>query len=107
VQEYRLAALSKLTGMIAPDGQNDVKVAFQTDAQIIKPPEAVAGLAAYTGFVYRVPVTARAVLTIQGKEMDSKRFEILQFGPILSLPPEFKRVEFDMGTGALKSVVVE
>jgi hypothetical protein len=39
--------------------------------------------------------------------MDSKRLEILQFGSIHSLPPEFKRVEFDMETGALKSVVLE
>jgi hypothetical protein len=106
-QEYRLAALSKFTGMMAPDGQNDVKVVFQTDARIIKPPEAVVGLAAFTGFVYRVPITAQAVLTVQGKEMDSRRFEILQFGPIMSLPQEFKRVEFDMTNGALRSVIFE
>jgi hypothetical protein len=106
-QEYRLAALSKIAGIIAPDGQNDVKVIFHADIPIIKPPEAVAGLVAYTGFVYRVPATAQALLIVQGKEMDSRRFEILQFGPIMSLPQEFKRVEFDMETGALKSVVIE
>jgi hypothetical protein len=106
-QEYRLAALSKFSGMMPPDGQNDVKVVFHADGPILKPPEALAGLVAYTGFVYRVPVTAQAVLTVQGKEMDSRRLEILQFGPIMSLPQEFKRVEFDMETGALRSVVIE
>jgi hypothetical protein len=106
-QEYRLAALSKYSGMIASEGQNDVKVVFHADGPIVKPPESVPGLVAYTGFVYRVPATAQAVLTVQGKEMDSRRFEILQFGPIMSLPQEFKRLEFDMETGTLRSVVVE
>jgi hypothetical protein len=106
-QEYRLAAVSKYNGIISPDGPNDVKVILQTDSEILKPAEPVAGQAITTGFVYRVPMPAVAVLTVQGKEMDSKRLDILQFGSIQSLPPEFKRVEFDMETGALKSVVLE
>ena len=107
VQEYKLAALSKTNGMISPDGQNDIKVVLQADGPVIKPPEPVAGMVAYTGFVYRVPTSANAVLIVQNKEMDSKRLDVLQFGPIMSLPPEFKRVEFDMVTGALRSVVIE
>jgi hypothetical protein len=106
-QEYKLAALSKTNGMISPDGQNDIKVVLQADGPVIKPPEPVAGMVAYTGFVYRVPTSANAVLIVQNKEMDSKRLDVLQFGPIMSLPPEFKRVEFDRETGALKSVVIE
>jgi hypothetical protein len=106
-QEYRLAAVSKFNGVISPDGQNDVKVILQTDSEILKLADAAAGQPVTTGFVYRVSMFAQAVLTVQGKEMDSKRLEILQFGPIQSLPPEFKRVEFDMETGALKSVVLE
>ena len=93
--------------MISPDGQNDIKVVLQADGPVIKPPEPVAGMVAYTGFVYRVPTSANAVLIVQNKEMDSKRLDVLQFGPIMSLPPEFKRVEFDMVTGALRSVVIE
>ena len=107
VQEYRLAALSKFNGIISPDGQNDVKVTLEPDAEIAKQADPVAGQVVATGFVYRVPMSAQVVLTVQGKEMDSKRLEILQFGSIHSLPPEFKRVEFDMETGALKSVVIE
>jgi len=107
VQEYRLAALSKFNGIISPDGQNDVKVTLEPDAEIAKQADPVAGQVVATGFVYRVPMSAQVVLTIQGKEMNSKRLEILQFGSIQSLPPEFKRVEFDMETGALKSVVIE
>jgi hypothetical protein len=106
-QEYRLAAVSKFNGVISPDGQNDVKVNLQTDSEILKPADPAAGQSVTTGFVYRVPMFAQAVLTVQGKEMDSKRLEILQFGSIQSLPPEFKRVEFDMETGALKSVILE
>lgn len=107
VQEYRLAALSKFTGIMSPDGQNDVKVTLRPDTEIAKQDDPVAGQAASTGFVYRVPMSAQVILTVQGKEMESKRMEILQFGSIQSLPPEFKRVEFDMETGALKSVILE
>lgn len=106
-QEYKLAALSKTNGIISPDGQNDIKVVIQADGPVIKPPEPVAGMVAYTGFVYRLPTSASAVLIVQGKEIDSKRIDVLQFGPIMSLPPEFKRVEFDIETGTLRSVVVE
>lgn len=107
VQEYRLAALSKFSGIISPDGQNDVKVTLQPDAEIVQQTDPFAGQVVTGGFVYRIPMSAQAILTVQGKEMDSKRMEILQFGSIQSLPPEFKRVEFDMETGTLKSVVLE
>jgi hypothetical protein len=106
-QVYKLAAISKTSGMTAPDGQNDVKVTLLTDAEIKKPVEPATGQAVATGLVYRIPMSARVVLTIQGKEMDSKRIEILQFGSIQSLPPEFKKVEIDLETGTLKSVVLE
>lgn len=105
-QAYRLAAISKFNGIVPPDGPNDVKVILQPDAEIIKQAD-IAGQTIAGGFVYRVPMLAQVVLMVQGKEMDSKRMEILQFGSIQSLPPEFKRVEFDIVTGALKSVVIE
>lgn len=107
LQEYRLAALSKYNGIIPPDGPNDVKVAIMPDAEILKTIAPVLGQPTTTGFVYRIPMSAQAVLYVQGKELDSKRLEILQFGSIQSLPQEFKRVEFDMETGTLKSVVLE
>jgi len=105
-QEYRLAAFLKSIGMATPDGQNDVKISLQSDAMNMLPGEPADGQPA-TGFVYRVPRTVTAVLSFQGKELDSKRLEILQLGAIQSLPPEFKKIEFDLETGALKSVVIE
>jgi len=105
-QEYRLAAFLKSSGMVTPDGQNDVNISLLSDAVNMMPGEPETGQSA-TGFVYRVPRTVTAVLSFQGKELDSKRLEILQLGAIQSLPPEFKRVEFDMETGALKTVVIE
>jgi hypothetical protein len=105
-QEYRLAAFLKSSGMATPDGQNDVNISLLSDAVNMMPGEPETGQSS-TGFVYRVPLTVEAVLSFQGKELDSKRLEILQLGAIQSLPPEFKRVEFDMETGALKTVVIE
>jgi len=105
-QEYRLAAFLKSSGMATPDGQNDVNISLLSDAVNMMPGELETGQSA-TGFVYRVPRIVTAVLSFQGKELDSKRLEILQLGAIQSLPPEFKRVEFDMETGALKTVVIE
>jgi hypothetical protein len=105
-QEYRLAAFLKSSGMTTPDGQNDVTISLQSDAVNMLPGEPADGQSA-TGLVYRVPRSVQAVLSVQGKELDSKRLEILQLGSIQSLPPDFKRVEFDMETGALKSVVIE
>lgn len=105
-QEYRLAAFLKSSGMTTPDGQNDVTISLQSDAVNMLPGEPADGQSA-TGLVYRVPQSVQAVLSVQGKELDSKRLEILQLGAIQSLPPDFKRVEFDMETGALKSVVIE
>ena len=59
------------------------------------------------GFAYRVPQPVRVVLTYQEKELVSQRVDVLQLGPVLTLPPEFRRVEFDMESGALKTVVLE
>jgi hypothetical protein len=106
-QEYSLAGFLKSSGMTAPDGQNDLKVSLQQDSENVLPVDPAAGQAVSTGFVYRVPRSVQAVLSVLGKELDSKRVEILQLGSIYSLPPEFKRVEFDMETGALKTVVIE
>jgi hypothetical protein len=104
-QVYSLAAFVKSTGIAAPDDVNDIKVSLVPDSPL--PGDPLAGQAGSSGIVYRVPQSGQAVLSLQGKELDSKRLEILQFGMIYSLPPEFKRVEFNTETGELKSVVIE
>jgi hypothetical protein len=105
-QEYSLAAFLESSGMTAPDGENDIMISLQPDDKKMVPGKTTADQPP-TGFVYRIAQPVQAVLSVQGKELDSKRLEIMQFGAIQSLPPEFKRVEFDLETGALKSVVIE
>jgi hypothetical protein len=105
-QEYQIAALSKTNGMIAPDGQNDIVFSLKSGD--------TAGSAINTtegqdvsGMVYQLPGTFQSVLTFNGKELVSKRIEILQLGTKMSLPPSFKRIEFNLETGALQSVILE
>jgi len=105
-QEYSLAAFTKSSGMTNPDGQNDITIRIISDA-VNMLPDVPAESQVATGLVYRVPVSVQAVLSFQGKELVSRRIEVLQLGAIQALPPEFKRVEFDMETGSLKSVVLE
>lgn len=105
-QEYVLAGFSKSTGMAAVEGQNGILLTFIPDAGILIPGDAAKNQSA-TGLVYRIPQHGSAMVSFQGKELVSKRVEVLQLGSILTLPPSFKRVEFDFETGALRSVVLE
>jgi len=105
-QEYNLAGFSKISGMTTPDGQNDITISFRSDALKMLADAPAEGQSP-AGLVYRVPQSVQAVLSFQGKELVSRRIEILQLGAIHALPSQFKRVEFDLETGALKSVVLE
>jgi hypothetical protein len=105
-QKYSFAGFSKSSGMIAPEGQNAITISLQSDAVDLKPDDPDKNQPA-TGLVYRLPLTVQAIVSFQDKELVSKRVEVLQLGSTLTLPPEFKRVEFDLQTGALKSVVIE
>ena len=105
-QKYILAGFSNSTGIIGANEQNEISVSIITDTENILP-AATGGSLAATGIVYRVPRSVQAVLSFHDKELVSRRIEVLQLGMIQSLPPDFKRVEFDLETGALKSVVLE
>lgn len=105
-QKYGFTGFSKTSGMTDPEGQNAITLSLKSDAMNFIP-EVPAENQAATGLVYRLPNSVLAVLMYQEKELVSKRIEVLQLGPLLSLPPEFKRVEFDLESGALKSVVIE
>lgn len=105
-QEYTLAGFSKNAGMTEPGDENAVmvKILAEIPDTIPGPP---ADVQAATGLVYRLPVSALAVLSYQETEIVSKPVEVLQFGMLLTLPAEFKRVEFDLETGTLKTVILE
>jgi hypothetical protein len=105
-QEYGFTGFSKTSGMTTPEGQNAITLSFKSDAMNFIP-EIPSENQTAMGLVYRLPNSVLAVLMYQEKELVSKRIEVLQLGPVLSLPPEFKRVEFDLESGALKSVVIE
>lgn len=104
-QEYTLAGLSKVKGLATPDGQNDIMISLKTDQGRITQAAPAPGFA--SGIAYRIPASAQAALYYQGKELVSKRLEVLQLGSVLRLPPDFRRIEFDLETGGLKSVVLE
>jgi len=106
-QVYSLAAFLKSSGMTSPAGENDVTISLRMDVDIVKPVDPPSGQPNNTGLAYRLPQSVMAVLSVEGKELDSKRVEVLQLGTVYSLPQEFKRVEFDIETGALKSVIIE
>ena len=105
-QEYALAGFSKNAGITEPGDENAIMVKLQAEIPdtIPGPP---AGDQTASGLVYRIPGSALAVLTYQGKEIVSKPVEVLQLGMLLTLPAEFKRVEFDLETGTLKTVIIE
>lgn len=103
---YKIAGFSKSNGIIAPDGQNDLTVDIIPDETNILSKGFIENQS-ITGIVYRVPVSVLAVLSYQGKEMDSQRIEVMQLGSIIALPPEVKRVEFNPETGRLQSVVID
>ncbi len=92
--------------MTEPGDENAVmvKILAEIPDTIPGPP---ADVQAATGLVYRLPVSALAVLSYQETEIVSKPVEVLQFGMLLTLPAEFKRVEFDLETGTLKTVILE
>jgi len=105
-QVYNIAGFSKTTGIVAPEGQNVISVSLKSDSMNFSTGESDGSQSA-TGLVYRIPETVQAVLSFQGKELDSKRMEVLQLGPLMTLPAEFKKVEMDTERGILKSVVLE
>jgi hypothetical protein len=104
--EYVIAGFSKSAGIIPPEGQNIITLNVKKDNPGINLSSVKDGQMA-TGLVYRVPQPVTAVVSFQGKELVSKRIDVLQLSPLLSLPSTFKRVEFDRNTGELRSVVLE
>jgi len=105
-QVYSLAGFSKSGGITEADGQNDITVSFRSDAEGSLPRQLPDG-PLYTGIVYRMPWTVQAIVSHQKKEFLSRRIEVLQLGSLQALPSEFRRVEFDLETGGLKSVVLD
>jgi hypothetical protein len=103
--EYVLAGFSKTTGLVEPEGQNVVTLIVKPDGAAVLP--ASADDPPVAGLVYRVPRDVQAIITFQGKELASARVPVLQLSPLLTLPSAFKRIEFNMETGEVKSVILE
>jgi len=105
-QTYYLTGFSKINGVVDTDNQNSVSLSFFRGRSA--PGIREAGPAPLiTGLVYRLPEKAEAAVTYRGVKIGSKMLEILQFGPIYSLPTEFKRASIDMETGSLKYLILE
>jgi hypothetical protein len=105
-QDYVVTGFSKTNGIVAPEGQNQVILSLKSDVEGDNAQDQPAGQAV-TGLVYEMPKPVLAVLSLQGKELVSRRVDVLQLGTKISLPTSFKKIEFDLQTGAVRSVVLE
>jgi hypothetical protein len=105
-QKYSLAGFSNSAGIVSQETQNGISLTLKSDSWNTAP-VITSEAQPSAGVAYRMPQSAQAVLSVQGKELVSRRIEVLQLGSILTLPPEFKRIDFDLETGALKSIVME
>jgi hypothetical protein len=103
---YTLAGFSETMGITETEGQSAIAVKFIAKDQILTANTPIDNQPAM-GLAYRLLQPVQAIVTFQDKELTSRRIDVLQLGPVLTLPPAFKRVEFDMETGALRSVVLE
>ncbi|MFO7615608.1 MAG: DUF4831 family protein [Bacteroidales bacterium] len=105
-QTYQLTGFSKTNGVVATDAQNAVTLSFIRGKYLPGIGEAGPATAAM-GMVYRLPEKAEAVVAHRGVVIGRKMMEILQFGPVYTLPPEFKRAAFDIETGTLRYLILE
>jgi hypothetical protein len=103
---YTVAGFSPTAGLIEAAEDNAISIAFIPDKMWTSLSDASIGETS-KGIVYRTPVNVPVKLEYKGKVLASGNFEILQFGSLLSLPPEFKKVEIDLESGTIRSVVME
>jgi hypothetical protein len=103
-QEYAIGGFSESAGIIQTANDSKLTISIKADQLplVFKEDEM-----SFTGLVYRVPAMVTAILTWQDKELASGRFEVAQLGSIFALPPDFKRVEFDLLTGTVRQMVLE
>jgi hypothetical protein len=107
-QDYQVAGFSKTAGMTVPEGQNQVILSLKPDEPGEKIEDTAPGDGqAGSGLVYLLPKSFHAVLSYQGKELAARRIEVLQLGMKMALPQSFKRIEFDLQTGTVRSVILE
>jgi hypothetical protein len=104
-QEYELTGFSKTTGLTDAEGQNRIMLRLIIDEDAAKP--GIVDQNPGSGLVYRVPGFCRAELSYQDKPLAGGRYEVLQFGSRMSLPPAFRRIELDLHSGTLRNVVME
>lgn len=105
-QVYKISGFSKTNGMTDAEGQPEIILQLMTtdqDLETAKTGEAISG----TGLVYILPRSFKAKITFEAKEFATRRIEVMQLGTTLSLPATFKRIEFNLETGSLQSVVME
>lgn len=105
-QTYKLTGFSRANGLVPVDTQNAVTLVLGRGEPLVGMADSSA-VTETTGLVYRLPEMADAVVSYQGVKLGREMIEVKQFGPVYKLPPEFKRVEFDLKTGMLKSLVIE
>lgn len=104
VQVYKVASFNKISGMGMPEGQNDIALTLASASSKSNTDNTIGQVG---GLAYLMPAQVQAVLTYQGKELASATVGVMQLGTKMTLPPTFKKIELDLETGGLRSVVME
>jgi hypothetical protein len=105
-QEYVVTGFSPSTGLVEATDDNKLSVVIHVDEKSLPLTETSKDQSP-GGIVYRIPVHLPVSLEYKGKELASGNYEIKQMGSLLALPPEFKKVELNLETGTIRSLVIE
>jgi hypothetical protein len=105
-QAYPIAGFTTTGGLVAVDDQNTINLLLTPEKTWSSLSDAAASQGP-KGIVYRIPVIVPYNLDYKGKSLASGNFQVDQFGSLLALPPEFKKVELNLETGSIRSVVME
>jgi hypothetical protein len=104
--EYVITGFSPATGLVEADDENKLSVVIQVGEESLPLTESGKDQSP-PGIVYRIPVHLPVSLEYKGKELVSGTYEIKQLGALFSLPPEFKKVELNLETGTVRTLVIE
>jgi hypothetical protein len=103
-QKYVIGGFAENSGIMQAGNDNELIINIKADIfpSVFNEDEVV-----FTGLVYRIPAMVTATLSWQEKELANGRFEVAQLGSLFSLPPDFRRIEFDLSTGTVRQMVLE
>lgn len=101
-----LTGFSSSTGIVKPNGNNEIILKIQPEAVLAGTLGGPAGVGP-KGYFYRIPATCDLTVLFEKKPLMSKSLPINQAGVIRALPSSVTQVEFDPVTGGLRKVILK